>query len=74
VRAFGHPVTATSANLSGEPPLRSIDELLPSMVRGLGGMVPGVAPGGAPSTLIDSTTTPMQVLRPGAIEIDTAAL
>lgn len=74
VRAFGHPVTATSANLSGEPPLRSIDELLPSMVLGLGGMVPGVAPGGAPSTLIDSTTTPMQVLRPGAIEIDTAAL
>jgi L-threonylcarbamoyladenylate synthase len=74
VRAFGHPVTATSANPSGEPPLRSIDELPPSMVRGLGGMVPGVAPGGAPSTLIDSTTTPMQVLRPGAIEIDTAAL
>jgi len=74
VRAFGHPVTATSANLSGEPPLRSIDELPPSMVLGLGGLVPGVAPGGAPSTLIDSTTTPMQVLRPGAIEIDTAAL
>ncbi len=74
VRAFGHPLTATSANLSGQPPLRSIDELPPGMVRGLGGMVPGVAPGGAPSTLIDATTTPMKVLRHGAIEVDTAAL
>jgi tRNA A37 threonylcarbamoyladenosine synthetase subunit TsaC/SUA5/YrdC len=37
-------------------------------------VVPGVSPGGAPSTLIDTTTSPMRILRAGAIEIDPAAL
>jgi len=74
VRAFGHPVTATSANRTGEPPLRSIDELPAALARGLGGVVPGVSPGGAPSTLIDSTEAPMRILRAGAIDIDPAAL
>ena len=74
VRAFGRPVTATSANLSGEPPLRSAEELPPGIAEGLGGVVPGVSPGGAPSTLIDTTTSPMRILRAGAIEIDPAAL
>jgi L-threonylcarbamoyladenylate synthase len=74
VRAFGHPLTATSANLTGKPPLRSADELPPSLAKGLGGVVPGVSPGGAPSTLIDATTGPMQILRAGAIELDPAAL
>jgi L-threonylcarbamoyladenylate synthase len=74
VRAFGRPVTATSANLSGEPPLCSAEELPPRIAEGLGGVVPGVSPGGAPSTLIDTTTSPMRILRAGAIEIDPAAL
>jgi L-threonylcarbamoyladenylate synthase len=73
-RAFGRPLTATSANLTGEPPLRSAHELPPAMVKGLGGLVPGVSPGGAPSTLIDATTSPMRILRAGAIEFDPAAL
>lgn len=74
VRAFGHPLTATSANRTAEPPLRSADELPAALVEGLGGVAPGVSPGGAPSTLVDSTTTPMEILRAGAIEIDPAAL
>jgi len=74
VRAFGHPLTATSANETGEPPLRSIDELPPALAEGLGGLVPGVSPGGAPSTLVDSTTTPIEILRAGAVEIDPTAL
>lgn len=74
VRAFGHPLTATSANLSGEPPIRSADELPSILADGLDGVVPGISPGGAPSTLIDTTTSPMQILRVGAIEIDAAAL
>jgi tRNA A37 threonylcarbamoyladenosine synthetase subunit TsaC/SUA5/YrdC len=36
--------------------------------------MPGVSPGGAPSTLIDSTVAPIEILRAGAIEIDPAAL
>jgi L-threonylcarbamoyladenylate synthase len=74
VRAFGHPLTATSANRTGEPPLRSADELPAALAKGVDGAAPGVSPGGAPSTLIDATATPMQILRAGAIDIDLAAL
>jgi len=74
VRAFGRPLTATSANRTGEPPLASVDELPPELAAGLGGRVAGTSPGGAPSTLIDSTRTPMEVIRAGAIDIDPTAL
>ncbi len=74
VRAFGHPLTATSANRTGEPPLRRADRLPPEIAAGLSGSVPGAAPGGAPSTLIDTTTTPMRVLRQGAVTVDEASL
>ena len=74
VRAFGRPVTATSANLSGEPPLCSAEELPPRIAEGLDAVVAGASPGGPASTLIDSTTTPMRILRAGAIEVDPAAL
>jgi len=74
VRAFGHPLTATSANRTGEPPLTSVDELPRELAEGLGGRVTGIAPGGAPSTLIDSTRTPMEIIRAGAIKIDPAGL
>ncbi len=73
-RAFGHALTATSANLSGEPPLRSVEELPAALVEGLDGAVAGVSPGGAPSTFVDTTTAPMKILRAGAIELDPAAL
>ncbi len=74
VRAFGHPLTATSANRTGEPPLRSAEELPAALAEGLAGLVPGISPGGAPSTLIDSTRTPMEIIRIGAIEVDPTAL
>jgi L-threonylcarbamoyladenylate synthase len=74
VRAFGHPLTATSANRTGEPSLRSADALPEALAKRLGGVMPGVSPGGAPSTLIDATAAPMEILRAGAIEIDPAAL
>lgn len=74
VRAFGHALTATSANRTGEPPVASVEELSPSIREGVDGAVMGSSPGGPPSTLIDATTDPMIVLRPGAIEVDPAAL
>lgn len=73
-RAFGHPLTATSANLSGEPPVRSADELPTAFARKLAASVPGASPGGPPSTLIDATLSPMRVLREGPIKIDPAGL
>lgn len=73
-RAFGHALTATSANLSGAPPLRRAAELPAALGVQVDGSVSGASPGGPPSTLIDTTVTPMVVLRPGAIDIDPAAL
>lgn len=74
VRAFGHPLTATSANRTGEPPVRSIDDLPDALRAGVDAVVPGVSPGGPPSTLVDATVEPMQILRAGAIEVRAAGL
>lgn len=74
VRAFGHPLTATSANRTGEAPMRSIDELSAELREGLDAVVPGLSPGGLPSTLVDATTEPMRILRAGAIEIQRTGL
>lgn len=74
VRAFGYPLTATSANWTGEPPVRSIDELPATLREAVDAAVPGLSPGGPPSTLVDATTEPMQILRTGAIEIQATAL
>lgn len=73
-RAFGRPLTATSANLSGQPPVRSVDELPAALAAGLDALVSGVSPGGAPSTLVDASETPMRILRAGAIDIEPTAL
>lgn len=74
VRAFGGPLTATSANLSGAPPVRSVDELPEALRSGLDGVVPGMSPGGAPSTLVDATGPSIRVLRQGAVRVSPTAL
>src|SRR5689334_10962164 len=53
VRAFGGPLTATSANLSGMPPLTTAAELREAFGLGLAGVVPGVPPGALASTIVD---------------------
>jgi L-threonylcarbamoyladenylate synthase len=67
VRAFGGPLTATSANRSGEPPVRSAAELPPALRSELDAIVTGTSPGGAPSTIVDATRYPMRVIRHGAL-------
>jgi L-threonylcarbamoyladenylate synthase len=69
VRAFGGPLTATSANLSGQPPLATQAELLAAFGEGLAGIVPGAPPGGAPSTIVDVTTETPVVVRTGALPL-----
>jgi len=61
------PLTGTSANRSGAPALSDPD----AVEAALGGDVDllvdgGRTPGGKPSTLLDATHTPAEVLRPGA--------
>jgi len=67
VRAFGAALTATSANLSGQPPLSNAAELRATFGAALAMIVPGHAPGGAPSTIVDMTGDTPRVLRRGAI-------
>ena len=73
-RAFGRPLTATSANLTGEPPVRSAEALPPALADLIDATVAGESPGGAPSTLVDATVRPMRILREGPIEIESAGL
>jgi L-threonylcarbamoyladenylate synthase len=68
VHALGGPVTAPSANRSGEPPPASAAGVL----AGLDGRIDlvldgGETPGGAPSTVLDVTVEPPRVLRAGAV-------
>jgi L-threonylcarbamoyladenylate synthase len=66
--ACGVPLTATSANLSGDPPTDDPD----SVVRALGDTIDvlvdaGRTPGGAPSTIVDVSGAEPRLVRPGAI-------
>jgi L-threonylcarbamoyladenylate synthase len=67
LRLFGRPVTATSANLSGEPPLTRAQDVRAAFGDALAVVVPGAAPGGMPSTVIDLTVEPFRILRQGPI-------
>jgi len=67
VRAFGGPLTATSANRSGAPAVARTDALPPDLVAELDGVVEGTSPGGPASTILDVTGYAPRVLREGAI-------
>jgi L-threonylcarbamoyladenylate synthase len=68
IRACGGALTATSANLAGEPPAQTAQEVAHSFPEGIELIVDGGASrGGKPSTLLDlSGATPL-ILRRGAI-------
>jgi L-threonylcarbamoyladenylate synthase len=71
VSLLGRPITGTSANLSGQPDLLTLDE-----VRGnLGALVDyiiscGPIPQGVPSTVVDVTGSKPRLLRQGAVPFD----
>jgi L-threonylcarbamoyladenylate synthase len=67
-RALGRPITATSANRSGQPPTALVDEVDAA----LGGAVDlvvdaGACPGGPPSTIVDLTGSAPRLVRDGAV-------
>ena len=65
------PVTATSANLSGEPPTDDPDRVEASLGERIEFMIDvGRTPGGAPSTIVDVTSAAPRLIRAGAIEWD----
>ena len=69
VAAFGSPLTATSANVSGQPPVRHAASLtaLGDEVLVIDG---GETPGGAPSTIVDARVTPPALVRAGQVPWD----
>jgi L-threonylcarbamoyladenylate synthase len=66
-RLFAGPLTATSCNPSGQPAARTEAEVRAYFPRELAAIVPGDAPGGAPSTVLDVTGTVPRLIRQGAI-------
>ena len=69
VRELGKPITGTSANLSGEDPAMSSEQVELS----LGGKLDliyknATTTGGLPSTVLDLSTIPARILRHGAID------
>jgi L-threonylcarbamoyladenylate synthase len=70
VTAFGAALTATSANLSGQPPLASAADLRAAFGQQLAGIVPGTPPGGPASTIVDVSGDVVRVLRQGPIVLD----
>jgi len=69
VRAFGGPLTATSANRTGEP--AASDDIEARAIFGdeLAAIVPGAAVGGAASTIVDASGSELRLLRAGPIVI-----
>ena len=67
-RAFGGPLTATSANPSGSPSSRSADDVR-AYFEGRGGLLVlgGIAPGGMPSTVVEVVGDSWRMVRPGAV-------
>jgi L-threonylcarbamoyladenylate synthase len=69
--AFGGPVTATSANQSGEPPVTSAAALVPlERRRALLVIDAGMTRGGDPSTIVDVRPARARLVRAGAIAWD----
>ena len=68
-RQAGTPVTATSANISGQPATADPAEVERTLGARIDLLVDtGKAPGGAPSTIVDTTVMPPALVRAGAIE------
>ena len=64
---FGYCITATSANLSGRPPARTLREIDREIIPRLDAVIDGVSPGGEPSTIVDLTNDAPRLVRAGAI-------
>ena len=68
IRACGGALTATSANLAGEPPARTTEEVKRSFPIALDLIIDGgLAQGDKPSTVLDVSGSHVRLIREGAI-------
>jgi L-threonylcarbamoyladenylate synthase len=69
--AVGTPITATSANVTGDAPTDDPDVVERTLGRAVDFLLDtGKTPGGAPSTIVDVTAEPPELIRAGAIPWD----
>ena len=70
LRDLGHPLTATSANRSGEPPVCGLSAL-EAILGDAGAVVVGgeQTPGGPPSTVVSWSSAGLRVLRRGRFDL-----
>jgi L-threonylcarbamoyladenylate synthase len=68
VKSSGHPLTATSANLSGQKSCSSASEVAESIGNAVDLIIDGGQTEGLlPSTIVDLTSTPPEIVREGII-------
>ncbi len=74
VSAVGHPITATSANLAGNPPCFDCEAVKKQLVSPRPDFVVdvGALPPCPASTIVDATTFPFKIIRQGAISLTLA--
>jgi L-threonylcarbamoyladenylate synthase len=70
---LGHPITATSANLSGVPVVGSIAEARATFGASVRFYLDGPVAGGPPSTVVAITDDTFRIIRPGIIGEDQIA-
>ena len=74
LQAFGGPMAITSANVSGEPPATSIEEIDEELASRIDLIVDGgKTPGPVPSTVYDISVSPPIIRRHGVISEETLA-
>jgi L-threonylcarbamoyladenylate synthase len=74
ITALGHPITGTSANRSGRPPLVGAAEVAGEFGEGLDLILDaGPCPGGWPSTIVDVSGPSWRLVRAGAISAEALA-
>lgn len=70
-RDFDHPITATSANRSGEPPAADAASAAAALGRGVACVIDGGrTTGGPPSTIVDARGDAPRLVREGAVPWD----
>ena len=68
INEVGRPITGTSANLSGSPGYKSVDDMPRELIGAVNWVIDaGPLAAGAVSTVVDLTVTPPKVLREGRI-------
>lgn len=69
-KALRLPITATSANPSSLPPAETAEEVISYFGERVDLIIDaGKSPGGKPSTIVDTTTMPLKILRYGSVSL-----